>query len=410
MGSDRPGRRVGILSATLGRVPRSYLMPTGQILENAVGHNTGNLAFRHAVDLHVASEKVHVPWDADPRWVREACELLVIPSSNQVNPASDFSRRADFLEAVDLPCLAVGLGAQAPRLGADIRLTAGTLRYVRSLSERSRVVGVRGEYTARTLAGFGVENTVVIGCPSHFINPSPALGAAVQGRILRGGPERLAVTDLEWDPSHEAMNRKLFAWMRQHDGVYVCQSHRDLISLARNRPEEISEDQVDLFRRHLLGGHGRMPGPDPDPLSAAETGRRFKVFFDVDAWLEFLAGVDLSVGVRFHGNLLAVQAGTPGVCVVHDARTQELCATTGLPHVSIEQVMAARDVRDVWISAAFDGHAFDARRAALARTYRDVLREGGVEVGGPLEALTAPARPSSDARGVNAPSTGPFAG
>src|SRR4051794_20092386 len=102
--SEQNAVRVGILSATLGHVEDSYRLSTAQALEVAAGRNTGNLAFRYAVARHVASPKVHVPWGADPGWVRSQCDLLVIPSSNQANPQTDFSHRAEFLEAVDLPC------------------------------------------------------------------------------------------------------------------------------------------------------------------------------------------------------------------------------------------------------------------------------------------------------------------
>src|SRR5688572_4816073 len=148
--------RVGILSASLGHLPNAASLPTRQVLEVDAGRNTGNLAFRHAVTRHIASPKVHVPWGADPGWVRAECDLLVIPSSNQVNPVSDFGPRADFLEAVDLPCLPLGLGAQAPHLGAELTLPRGTLRYVHALSRRSRLIGVRGEYTADVLAKLAV--------------------------------------------------------------------------------------------------------------------------------------------------------------------------------------------------------------------------------------------------------------
>ena len=74
--------------------------------------------------------------DADPGRVRAECDLLVIPSSNQANPATDFGHRAAFLEAVDLPCLPVGLGAQAADLGAEVTFPHGTLRYLRALAAR----------------------------------------------------------------------------------------------------------------------------------------------------------------------------------------------------------------------------------------------------------------------------------
>lgn len=388
MSHDVKDRRVGIVSGTLGHVPDSHLMSTSQVLAS-VGRNTGNLAFRFAVDRQIASPKVHVPWGSDPGWVREACEILVIPSSNQANPAADLSERAAFLEAVDLPCLAVGIGAQSPSRGDHVRLAPSTIRYLRSLSERGPAVGVRGAFTAEVLSQYGVNNTVVVGCPSHFINPSPTLGSQIAAKIERRRFDRLAQTDIELVPSLQSVDRKLFQWLRSADGAYVCQSHPCLISLARSRMEEIAEDSVEAFHRHLLSPEEWTKRPPSWLIEEAR--RRFRVFFDVEAWLEFLTGFDLVVGVRFHGNLLAMQAGTPGVCVVHDARTEELCQTTVLPHVRPKQVLSANSVEELVEAATFDAVAFDARRKELANTYWRLLSSCGVESSESLRRLASEA-------------------
>jgi hypothetical protein len=379
--------RVGILSATLGHVPNSFRLPTAEALEVAAGRNTGNLAFRYAVREHVASPAVHIPWGADPGWVREACDLLVIPSANQANPHADFSSRADFLHAVNLPCLAVGLGAQAPHLGAAITFPPGTLRYLRGLSARCHKIGVRGEFTAEVLAKIGVRNTVVVGCPSNFINPLPTLGAVIEPKLRGGSVRRLAVTAGDLSPAQRRLEWKLFGWLLRGDGAYVCQSHPALASLARNRPGEVAPTEVRQIRRYLQPRPRRLR-PESKFLAVARD--RFRVFFDAGAWLEFLAGCDLAVGARIHGNLLAVQAGTPGICVYHDARTQELSRTIGLPSMSVPDVMAARRPRDLADRAAFDGGEFDRRRAALAREYRALYVASGVDVSDDLTRLAAP--------------------
>jgi len=377
--------RIGILSASLGRIPNTDSLPTRPVLEVDAGRNTGNLAFRHAVTQHIASPKVHVPWGADPDWVRAECDLLVIPSSNQVNPDVDFGPRADFLEAVNLPCLPVGLGAQAPYLGADVSLPRGTIRYLKILSERSRQIGVRGEYTADVLAKVGVRNTVVIGCPSHFINPLSALGAVIERKLRHATFNRVAVAAGDLNPAHRNIERKLFGWLLRREGVYICQSHVGLVALARNRPDEISMAEVDKIRRHLQRRRLRF-------MTCAEflavVRQRFRVFFDAAAWLEFLTRLDLVIGLRIHGNLLAVQAGTPGICIRHDARTEELCRTTGIPSVPVNEFLVARRMRTLVNAMGFQGNDFDRKRAALARDYRALFAGSGVNVSNGLAELT----------------------
>lgn len=45
---------------------------------DAVGHNTGNLAFSHAVTSHVAEPISYVSWQDHPKDVAERCRVLVI--------------------------------------------------------------------------------------------------------------------------------------------------------------------------------------------------------------------------------------------------------------------------------------------------------------------------------------------
>ena len=377
--------RVGILSASLGHIPNSFLLPTRQALENIAGRNTGNLAFRHAVAQHIASPHVHVPWGADPGWVRTVCDLLVIPSANQANPGMDFGPRADFLEAVDLPCLALGLGAQAPHLGAEVTFPRGTLRYLRALSQRSRQIGIRGEYTAEVLAKIGVNNTVVIGCPSHFINPLPTLGAVIERKLRHGALQHVAVTAGDLAPAHRKLERKLFNWVLRLGGAYICQSHVGLVALARNRLDEITIAEVDQIRRYLQRRSARFR-PRVKFLAAAR--QRFRVFFDAGAWLEFLTRFDLVIGSRIHGNLLAVQAGTPGICIHHDSRMLELCRTTGMPNVSLKDFLSARRFRALFDSIPFHGGDFDRNRTARAREYRTLLAQSNVQISDELTRLT----------------------
>jgi hypothetical protein len=372
-------KRVGIFFGGLGSVPDSYLMSTAVLL-GVVGRNSGNLAFQYAVNRHIASAKTPVGFGSDPSWVRERCDVLVIPSSNQVNPVEDswVLKAADFIEAADLPCIAVGLGAQAATLHDEIKLSDGTLRYLQAISSHSEAIGVRGDYTASVLSKYGIKNTVVIGCPSNFLHPSPTLGATIEQKISDGHLHRLVMTDIERRIRREDLDRKLFDWIVQSHGTYVCQSDPVLTCLARGRREEASSADVERMYRWLVdvGAHeNHTAAPSLDSFA-----NYFRAFFDIGAWLEFLSGYDLSIGVRFHGNLLAIQAGIPGLCIAHDARTQELCTTTALPCVSIEQVMNSHHVQDIVHATSFDGAVYDARRTSLSQAYRNLFIDCGVQV------------------------------
>jgi hypothetical protein len=379
--------RVGIVGGTLGCIHDSFTMPTDKVFVNAAGNNTGNLAFRYAITNHIASEKVHVPWHSDPAWVRETCDILVFPSANQVNPDTDLASRASFVEAVDLPCLVLGLGAQAPSLESKVKLTEGTIRYLKSIAERSHRIGVRGEYTVDVLAQIGIENTVVIGCPSNFINPLPTLGEVIEQKFGHLDLQRLVITAGSVNASLKNVERKLFDWMRKYNGVYVCQAPQYFVSLARNRKDEVSQKQLTQLYKYLKPRALRYLEPQSKFISFLK--QNMRVFFQADAWLEFLSAFDMSIGTRLHGNSLAIQSSIPAICLYHDSRTKELCTTMGIPHISTDRFLAIRNISEAIDLVSFDGKAYDRNRAKLLREYKDLFLQSGIAISDRLESLAS---------------------
>ncbi|MEM9904049.1 MAG: polysaccharide pyruvyl transferase family protein [Cyanobacteria bacterium P01_D01_bin.44] len=386
LNNQKKSIRVGIVGNS-GCIHNSFAMSTEQLFKEPVGGNTGNLAFRYAVTNHIASEKLYLSWNSDPAWVREACDLLVFPAANHIKPTRDHTPKADFIEAVDLPCLILGLGAQASRLGDEIRLKEGSIRWLKAIAERSHLIGVRGEYTADVLARMGINNTIILGCPSHFINPLPTLGEVIEKKLYHTVPQNLVVT--AGNPaklSLKRVERKLMDWLRKYRGAYVCQSPQDLVSLARNCENEISEDHLTRYRQYLQPSISRYLQPRSKFIAFAR--KHFRTFFDAGAWLEFLSSFDLSIGTRMHGNLLSVQASTPAICIHHDSRTQELSNVTSIPHLSISKFLAARNIREAAELVSFEGRAFDKNRVRLASEYRELLIKNGIAVGDVLDSLT----------------------
>jgi hypothetical protein len=377
--------RVGIVG-TPGYVQADSTVHTEQIIK-VIGENTGNLAFQYAVASHIASTKHYVSWDSsDPAWVREVCDMLVYPAANAINPRRDHTQRADFIEAVDLPCVVVGLGAQAPELGSEVKLNKGSERWLKALAERSHSIGVRGEYTADVLSRIGIQNTLVLGCPSHLINPLPTLGEVLEKKFYHNQLQKLVVA--AGSPEKKSLKRveqKLIGWLRSHNGTYVCQAPPQLISLARNGENEVSKEWLNQFRRYLLPTLSYYTQPRSKFVSFIK--QHFRIFFNVEEWLEFLSCFDLSLGTRMHGSSLATQSATPAICIYHDSRTRELCRTLAIPHVSVNQFLSVRDIKELIDSVCFDGKSFDQNRIKLAYQYRELLIKSGISTSDRLNLL-----------------------
>jgi hypothetical protein len=127
------------------------------------------MIFQSATWESIQNPKFAVDFGTNIQQIRENADVLFIPAANQVNPFWDLQGWADFIEAIDLPVVVVGLGAQSSvESSTSIKLQPGTERFLSVISERCSSIGVRGSYTAEVLSKNGITNTVVTGCPSNF--------------------------------------------------------------------------------------------------------------------------------------------------------------------------------------------------------------------------------------------------
>ncbi len=369
---------VGIIGNS-GHIDGSYNMSTKELSIRS-GNNSGNLVFQYAVSHHIVSPKHYFTWNTEPALVKELCDVIVFPAANQINPRYNWEKQADFIEKVNLPCVVVGLGAQASELDTNIELQQGTLKWLKAIASRSHCIGVRGEYTADVLAKLGVKNTVVIGCPSNFINPNPSLGELIE-RKLRVEPRNLVINESAGREQLKFIERKLVDWLCLYGGNYICQSPENMIALARKRFDEVDKSWIEKFHKYLL------PRVSYEEFLVFVK-QHFQVFFSVNAWLEFLSSMDLSIGTRMHGNLLSIQSATPGICIYHDSRTQELSRTTLIPRVSVKQFSSIQNIRELIKETNFKGKSFDINRIKLAIEYQKILMHSGIDTSDSLKELT----------------------
>jgi polysaccharide pyruvyl transferase WcaK-like protein len=85
---------------------------------------------------------------------------------------------------------------------------------------------------------------------------------------------------------------------------------------------------------------------------------------------------DFVFGSRFHGNIIALQAGTPACLICHDTRTSEMAEFLGLPFVRI------KDIQKIDVDFLYDQvnpNAIQARYRQLYPEYKRFLRVNGLE-------------------------------
>lgn len=364
-----------------GRVPASWRLSTTDLF-NKTGRNTGNLAFKYALDRLIVGERRHIGFQFNPAEVRETCRLICLPAANWLYSKFDFGDLANRLEAAGLPLLVVGLGAQAGRNPDEVKLTAGTERLLRVFAERCKRVVVRGRHTAAVMERYGVHNFDPIGCPTNFINGEPGLGAGILKRFQEKGFSRIAFAPTFYR-ANEHWEFALYKEISGRLSEVVCQEPEAAIAFARGErgPEVqkwLSEGGGFVTKLKLPAERGRL----------ADLCRAYSC---AEAWMESYLRANAVVGSRIHGASLGWQAGRPSCVIGHDLRTAELAESMGLPLIHATELKdnkgrVAELFAERLVPAA---EAYDARRSGLAKRLLDVFAEDGVEGNAELKKLAA---------------------
>jgi hypothetical protein len=376
--------RIGLISPE--RRHHEAVPGDAEALFAASGGNLGNFAFVEALWRHLSPDVVILPWFVSPQLARECCDILVFAAANQLGSHNDLGDFATHLEKIGLPLAAIGLGAQAESLDAPVELPPGTERWARTLARlapgRAPNIGVRGEYTLRALDKLGLaERAVVTGCPSNFLDDSPDLLARLARVAAKPGVDRLCVAaGSRYVEAAADLEPRLAHFVAATQGGYVVQADLEMVRFARGEGEFGDPAEQQGVRDFIA------PGLPPAALEIWR--RRYALCFnDAVSWMEAMRNYDFCVGARFHGVMLAVQAGTPGGVIAHDSRTAELCQTQAIPFCDARAM--PRDFRPDTLRALFpfDVAHYAATRERLRRAYVDLLRGCGIE---PHPQLSAP--------------------
>ena len=362
----------------VGGVPylHDYYRKNAKTLFEETGGNTGNLAFRYAVASHIVEPRF-CNWETPAGQIRATGDVIVLPLANQLGGHTDLANLSAWLSEINLPIVAVGLGAQAAACDQDVRLTAGTESWVRTIGRLSPSdnpnIGVRGAYTSAQMAKLGLPDSVVVGCPSNFINPSADLADLVARRFEQK-PQCIAVAaGIPYIPALARIERDLADIVTRTGGAYIVQHDLRMLQLARGEFDLIGPELLETCRNYVM--------PNKSIAGFKSWCRQYAyAFYDARCWMDFLRRFDFVVGTRFHGAMLAIQAGVPAACITHDSRTEELCTTMCIPfrkHSEIEGTLTQHNILDYF---RFDKIKYQNARHELEARYRDLFASAEIQM------------------------------
>lgn len=361
-------------------------------LLKVLGNNSGNLIFQYAVSSFIKNKKVHIsPSENDYSELElvNKCSHLIFPAANHLRLGADLSNLNNYLEGIDKPLIVLGLGAQSASLNGELDLIsnlkkdAEIMRFIRILRDKGVIVSVRGEYSRKVCAELGLHDVLVLGCPSVWLNPNPKLGEIIEHKLIRFNQNfsknRLAVTaaapfEIYEDQHKKNLERLLFDFLRQNEGIYVQQSGGVVSMQASNGKWSYIKDEAKKSIAKVIA-----PDIKFDDFVKCYT-KKSRFYTDARNWKFDLELMELSIGTRLHGNMAAIAGGVPGIIIAHDSRTNELAKTMKLPQISSEDFLNSKNIKTAISKVKFCGKEFDAWRAKTAVELSTAFHKESIEL------------------------------
>jgi len=302
-------------------------------------------------------------------------DYVFLRGSNYIHAQMNWSRTAEVLRRLKLPVIAFGIGAQAPVSG-KLELSEDTKTVLKLISDSTASLGVRGTYSAEVLNDLGIRNVRIIGCPTAFRNNNPDLAIRLPpleqvktaGVTLRREVSKTYAQDIK---RYLTFHRSLVKAMADRFEVtLMSQGEVEEKKLALGTPEQKAQAMAAL-RDNAWARDWYLD----EQVEGLYQSRMF--YSDVVAEYERLVrGLDLVLGYRLHGNLMALANGTPSIYFTYDSRTVEFADTFKIPSVD---VFSGQDFRleDYWEQSRFD--RFNAAYAQVYGRMRDFLVENRVD-------------------------------
>ena len=276
-------------------------------------------------------------------------DYIFLRGSNFIHNRMDWLSAVEVLEKVQLPVYAIGVGSQAPSRD-NYQLTGDNLRIWQMISERSKLIGVRGTFTADVLYSNGIKNIEIAGCPSLF---------RARNRDLRIAPPA------SLDHVAFSIRRETNAGYSSDVAKYLSVQRDFLVNTLRQFDTTLTthgeaeekafyyrnEPAIAAARKEFL----RSGWWTAETAEELEKLYREKMFFflRVEDYDDFIRTQDFAFGYRVHGVLPALAQGVPGLLVKYDTRSTELADSFAIPSVVLKD-QAPADVPTLLREVSFD--------------------------------------------------------
>ncbi len=315
------------------------------ISKNLINGNTGNLVFTHSISRALMLEDVNIDYmktdhflsEEEAEKINSRYDCFIIPLANALRPdfVHELRYLTDMVSRLDMPCIVIGIGFQGKidsTMNQSYPWDDASRRFISAVLEKSSVVGLRGEMTAKYLEHLGFEREhdfTVIGCPSMYLY----------------GEDLPHPKPLDLSPgSRINLNCKVVLPQKIHDYMHgICEMIPDHYYIPQNTYE------LKTVYSGIPLKYTKKLSSIPEHYPMDMTHRLYKEnricgFVSAESWMKFLAKGDMNFGTRIHGNIAGILAGVPVFVVAPDSRVLELSEYHNIPHTTIGELDTDRNI------------------------------------------------------------------
>jgi len=328
--------KTGAVLVRAGKVPFLSTSVVETLEKNHTLTNTGNLLFQHAFIRHIYQPNLKIfaiqdgPYsDQDIQKINANFDAVFLTFANAFRPTFRGALKswASAIKKIKVPVVIIGIGAQCETEYAIQELKSindDVKELCEVVLEKSKSIGVRGDFTANYLNDLGVKSVDVIGCPSMFYfgaelpKPKP---------VDFNNPKLIAFHFSPQSPAN-------FGASNAHVEAQLNAMLQFMLAQANAGCTYVAQDTQEL-RQRIWGIKGVTLSRYAPELADIAT------IYPVDPhmWIQDLRQFDMAFGTRIHGAIAAILAGIPSIIFCHDSRTTELANYFGLPQIDITKIL-----------------------------------------------------------------------
>ena len=298
--------------------------------------NTGNFLIGEGLRYAVRENESHyvpMPWltgEGGPEVIRhlnQNFDFFAIASANLFHIKNDTSELVRVLNEINIPVLMMSAGIQK-REDFNESCPESFRPFIDVVKRKNIRMFTRGAPTTDFLRSQGVNYVEPVGCPSLFAFPDNFRVSMQRLKRLKL-EETLDVIYSGYLGAAKDTVLDINAFAAPGTARYVLQDEPLLFKYNFSAPEN-TRVYNDISGEILAPVN--FPGADELRVDL-----KHYVFFSTEQWRAFASRSSFAFARRFHGGIIAAQAGVPTIWISVDDRTSEMLSFADLPHINASE-------------------------------------------------------------------------